>query len=136
METQSKEPVRVVVVDDSATERLFMVSLIADAEGLKVGGAGATGLDAINLSKTLRPDIIVMDVIMPKVNGLEATSHIMHEHPTPIVLTSSSQNSVEMNLTFEAQRAGALSAVGKPVMGNTEICEAFLRTIQLMAQVP
>jgi len=136
METQSKGPIRVVVIDDSATERLFMVSLIADAKGMQVVGTGTNGLDAINLSKTLRPDIIVMDVIMPKVNGLEATAHIMHEHPTPIVLTSSSQNSAEMNLTFEAQRAGALSAVGKPVMENPEICEAFLRTIQLMAQVP
>lgn len=136
METQSKEPVRVVVVDDSATERLFMVSLIAETEGLKIVGTGANGLDAINLSKTLRPDIIVMDVIMPKVNGLEATAHIMHEHPTPIVLMSSSLNSSEVNLTFEAQRAGALSAVVKPVMEDHDVCETFLRTVRLMAQVP
>jgi two-component system, chemotaxis family, protein-glutamate methylesterase/glutaminase len=136
METKPKGPVRVVVIDDSATERLFMVSLIADTQGMEVVGTGGNGVDAINLSKTLRPDIIVMDVIMPNVNGLEATAHIMHEHPTPIILTSSSHNPSEMNLSFEAQRAGALSSVGKPVMGNPEVCETFLRTIRLMAQVP
>ncbi len=136
MEEKPKAPIRVAVIDDSATERLFMVSLIADAPGMEVVGTGVNGMDAINLSKTLRPDIIVMDVIMPKVNGLEATAHIMHEHPTPIVLTSSSHNPSEMSLTFEAQRAGALSSVGKPVLGNPEICETFLRTVRLMAQVP
>lgn len=136
MDAQAKEPIRVVVIDDSATERLFMVSLIADAQGMQVVGTGVNGADAIILSKTLRPDIIVMDVIMPKVNGLQATAQIMHEHPTPIVLTSSSQNPSEIGLTFEAQRAGALSAVEKPVLGNPEVCEVFLRTLRLMSQVP
>jgi two-component system chemotaxis response regulator CheB len=136
MDSASKGPIRVVVVDDSPTELLFLTSLFKSAEGMQVVGTGVNGMDAINLSKTLRPDIIVMDVIMPKIDGLEATAHIMHEHPTPIVLISSTQNPAEMNLTFEAQRAGALSAMVKPALTNNDACEAFLRTVRLMSQVP
>jgi two-component system chemotaxis response regulator CheB len=125
-----------VVVDDSPAERMFLVSMFNSVEGMEVVGTGSNGLDAINMSKSLRPDIIVMDVIMPQCNGFEATAHIMHEHPTPIVLMSASQTPLEMNLSFEAQRAGALSAMVKPVMSNNESCEAFLRTVRMMSQVP
>lgn len=136
MEKAKTGPIRVVIVDDSPTERLFIVSLFKGLEEMQIVGTGADGMDAINLSKNLRPDIIVMDVVMPKVNGLEATATIMHEHPTPIVLMSGTLNPSEMNLTFEAQRAGALTAMVKPSIANPEACDAFLRTIKLMSQVP
>jgi two-component system, chemotaxis family, protein-glutamate methylesterase/glutaminase len=136
MDKEKTGPIRVVIVDDSPTERLFINSLFAGVKGMQVVGVGMDGMEAIHLSKTLRPDIIVMDVLMPKVNGLQATAHIMHEHPTPIVLMSASLNPAEMNLTFEAQRAGALSAIVKPAMTDSEACDAFLRTVRTMSQVP
>lgn len=128
--------IRVAVVDDSPTERMLMVSLFKETADFEVVGVGQDGMDAIKFSRDLRPDIIVMDVVMPKVNGLEATAHIMHEHPTPIALMSSTLNPMEMNLAFEAQRAGALTALEKPSLANTEACESFLRTVKVMSKVP
>lgn len=136
MEKPGTNIIRVVVVDDSPTERLLINSLFTGLEGMAVVGTGSNGLDAINLSEKLRPDIILMDVIMPKVSGLEATGHIMHEHPTPIILMSSNPNSLEMNLMFEAERAGALTALIKPSLNDSEACENFLRTVRAMARVP
>lgn len=136
MDKTGVNPIRVLVVDDSPTERLLLNSLFNGVDGMVVVGTGVNGLDAINLSEKLRPNIILMDVIMPKVSGLEATAHIMHEHPTPIILMSSTPNAQEMNLVFEAERAGALTALIKPSLSDTEACENFLRTVRAMASVP
>ena len=75
--------IRVLVVDDSASVRsIFCRRLAADPE-IEVVDHAADGLEAIQKVRDLRPDVVTMDVEMPRMNGLEAVQHIMRESPRP-----------------------------------------------------
>jgi two-component system chemotaxis response regulator CheB len=77
-----------------------------------------------------------MDVRMPKMDGLEATRRIMRDAPTPIVIVTASPMRTDMDLTFEALRAGALTVVRKPGLADPETCDKLVQTVRLMADVP
>ncbi|MFL7791863.1 MAG: chemotaxis-specific protein-glutamate methyltransferase CheB [Anaerolineae bacterium] len=128
--------IRAIVVDDSPTAQKLLVTILQEAEGIEVVGIGKDGEDAVRLAKRLRPDVVTMDVRMPKMDGLEATRRIMHETPTPIVIVTADLMQADMNLTFEALRAGALTVVGKPGLADTETCTKVIQTVRLMADVP
>jgi two-component system chemotaxis response regulator CheB len=129
-------PIRAVVVDDSPTAQKLLVTILQEAEGIQVVGVGADGEEAVRLTKRLRPDVVTMDVRMPTMDGLEATRRIMRDTPTPIVVVTADLMQADMNLTFEALRAGALTVVGKPGLADTETCEKVIQTVKLMAAVP
>jgi len=130
-------PIRVVVVDDSPTACELLVAIFQGSEGIQVIGVGCDGEDAVRLTKRLRPDVVTMDVRMPKMDGLEATRRIMREVPTPIVIvTGSNVVRAEATLTFEALRAGALTVVSKPGLADPETCDKVLQAVRLMSEVP
>ena len=129
------QPIRVLVIDDSRTARELLVAMLESAGGLQVVGVGETGEDAVRLARRVHPDIIAMDIIMPEMDGLEATRTIMREVPTPIVLLTSTLMYSDVNLTFEAMRLGALAVVNKPPLGDDVAWETVLQTMRLMANV-
>jgi two-component system chemotaxis response regulator CheB len=129
-------PIRALVVDDSPTAQKLLVTILQEAEGIQVVGVGADGAEAVRLTRRLRPDVVTMDVRMPGMDGLEATRRIMRDTPTPIVVVTADLMQADMNLTFEALRAGALTAVGKPGLADVETCAKVIRTVRLMAAVP
>jgi two-component system chemotaxis response regulator CheB len=134
--TARESPIRAIVVDDSPTAQKLLVTILQEAEGIQVVGVGTDGEEAVRLTKRLRPDVVTMDVRMPRMDGLEATRRIMRDTPTPIVVVTADLMQADMNLTFEALRAGALTVVGKPGLADTETCEKVIRTVKLMAAVP
>lgn len=136
MSKRETGPIQIVVVDDSATARELLVDLFQDYPDLQVVGTGANGLDAISLVNRLHPDVVAMDISMPKMDGFEATKRIMREAPTPIVLISGSRMSEDMDLTFQALRAGALTVINKPGLNDPETCNKMVQTVRLMAGVP
>ncbi len=133
--SDAPQPIRVLVIDDSRTARELLVAMLESAGGLQVVGVGETGQDAVRLARRIRPDIIAMDIIMPEMDGLEATRAIMREIPTPIVLLTSTLMYSDVNLTFEAMRLGALAVVNKPPIGDDVAWETVLQTMRLMAKV-
>lgn len=106
--------IRVLLAEDSATARFVLRSLIEQQTDMVVIGEAVNGDEAIALTAKLRPDIVVMDVYMPRLDGIEATRRIMQQTPVPIVIVSSRLNHEEHPLAFEAQRHGALRVVQKP----------------------
>ncbi len=136
MPKDTTQPIRVVVVDDSATIRTLLTSILESAPGLQVVGMAGDGEEALRVVTRLRPDVVTMDVNMPRMNGLEATRRIMRDIPTPIVIISSSMTHADVDLTFEAMQAGALSVVGTPSFQDKESCNEVIRTIRTMAGVP
>jgi two-component system chemotaxis response regulator CheB len=129
-------PIRAVVVDDSATMRELLYAILQADGDIQVVGEGTTGEDAIRLVKRLHPDIVTMDIQMPKMDGLQATLKIMQENPTPIIVISANTKYQEMDLTFQALKAGALTIVQKPGLGDPEGCQHIVQMVRLMADVP
>ncbi|HEV2733292.1 MAG TPA: chemotaxis-specific protein-glutamate methyltransferase CheB [Longimicrobiaceae bacterium] len=106
--------IRVVVAEDSRAQRALLVAILESDPAIRVVGEAADGSEAVEMTLRLRPDLVTMDVHMPRVDGLEATREIMVRAPTPIVVVSSSVRPDDIALSLRATEAGALAAVAKP----------------------
>ena len=129
---------RVLVTEDSVVARALLVSIINRDPGLEVVGEARDGEQAVKLVAELEPDVITMDVHMPKVDGLEATRRIMAETPTPIVVISAIDPK-DVKMSFEAMGSGALAVLAKP-SGPTasdfnERASEIVSTVKNMAEV-
>jgi two-component system chemotaxis response regulator CheB len=106
--------IRVLVVEDSPTSRLLLINYLDAEIDIEVIAAAENGLEAVRKTEELKPDIIVMDINMPKMNGFEATQKIMEENPTPILLVSSDWNMSDVKIALKSMGIGALGALEKP----------------------
>lgn len=106
--------IRVVVADDSPTVRQLLVAIVGGSPGLKVVGEATDGDEAIRQVRALRPDVVLMDIRMPRVDGFEATGTIMRECPTPIVLITGNVDVGEADASVRALSLGALWVLRKP----------------------
>jgi len=129
--------IRVLVVEDSLTVRRRLVEVIASDPELEVVAEGEDGQQAIELCRTLRPDVITLDMQLPILDGVSATEHIMGHSPTPILIVSSSTNRGDLFDTYEALAAGAVDVLEKPlaeeVDGSWE--RKFLAAIKLVSRI-
>ena len=73
--------IRVLVVDDHDLVRTGITRMLADIDGLQVVGEGDSGESALRLARELKPDVVLMDVKMPGIGGLEATRKLLRSHP-------------------------------------------------------
>lgn len=105
--------IRVLLASGSQSARRQMAGLLASDPGLCIAGEAADGLQAVEMVGALLPDVVLMDMTMPRMSGLEATCEIMHAHPTPIILLSDGAGG-ESELAFQALRCGALSVLPRP----------------------
>jgi two-component system chemotaxis response regulator CheB len=111
--TGEERRVRVVVAEDSVTARHLLVALLGDDPAIEVVGQAANGLEALDLTRRLRPSVVVMDIRMPVMDGFEATKRIMIEMPTPIVIVTATADD-EVELGLRAVQLGALTLLPKP----------------------
>jgi two-component system chemotaxis response regulator CheB len=141
-------PIRVLLAEDSPTARHHLTQVINEMPGLKVIGEARDGVEALELVPLLKPDVVSMDIRMPKLDGLEATRRIMAQHPTPIVVVSGLLDE-EIDLSFQALQAGALAVVPKPPsrdkptfsdqqrhLANTLVAMSAVRVIRRWDRVP
>lgn len=106
--------IRVVVVDDSATVRSMVTGWIETSERLELAGTGSDGANAVRLARVYDPDVILLDVEMPGMSGLEALRHIMKNDPTKVVIMFSAVTREGAAATMEALALGAADYVAKP----------------------
>lgn len=106
------EQIKVLVIDDASFMRNAITDILkVDAE-IEVVGSARNGLEGLEKIKSLRPDVITLDIDMPVMDGLTAIKHIMIESPVPIVVLSSLFG--DGAVTFEALRLGVVDFVPKP----------------------
>jgi len=131
--------VRVVVVEDSLTVREFLVHILSSDPEIEIVATAGTGVAALEAVKRTRPDVITMDIHMPKMNGLDATRMIMQTQPTPIVIVSGALDVVETASVFQAFEAGALAVLPKPFGLEHPQYEKsaadIVQTVKLMSEV-
>jgi two-component system chemotaxis response regulator CheB len=129
----------VLVADDSPVARRLLVHILDADPALRVASEAADGAEAVRLAERVRPAVIVMDVRMPLLDGLQATRRIMETRPTPIVLVSADYDARDMTRSFEALQAGALTILGKPPGPQdpsfAERATALTTAVKLMADV-
>ena len=117
--------IRVLIVDDSNAVRDGLRSILARQPGISIGGEAVNGIDAIGKAERLRPDVVLMDVQMPEMDGIEAMAHIKGVLPDTRVLLLT----VRTGLMDEAAAAGADAYLTKDT-GRDEL----IRTIQELAE--
>jgi len=131
--------IKVLIVDDSQVARRVLREWLSPEKDIRVVGEAEDGSEVLELVKELEPDLIIMDILMPKMSGLEATEIIMAYQPTPILVFSSVANNKEANIAFEAISRGALDVIAKPDgAGKNEraIREEMLKKVRILSRIP
>ena len=131
--------IRVLMAEDSAVTREYLAYLLGEDPEIEVVGTARDGQEALEQAERLKPDVILMDVHMPRMDGYEATRRIMERVPRPIVMVSASSSREEAAKAFEALKAGALTLVDKPRgpdhPNRAETVRKLIETVKLMAEV-
>ena len=134
-----KDTIRVLVVDDSAVMRQILIDMLRAEPHFQIVGEAQDGLEAVQLTASLHPDVITMDIRMPRLNGLEATRYIMSTTPTPIVVVANNVYETDLNIAFNAIAAGALTVVEKPrgLDGDSyeAVADQLIMAVSLMSDV-
>ena len=135
----SQPKINVLVVEDSPVVQMLLQHLLDSDPRLHVIGTANNGQEAVDFVAGRKPDVILMDVHMPGMDGYEATRRIMETQPVPIVISSATMTTEEVGATFHALEAGAVAFIEKPVGLNTpgfdQMAQKLLQTVKLMAEV-
>ncbi|MHB1174270.1 MAG: chemotaxis-specific protein-glutamate methyltransferase CheB [Sulfuriferula sp.] len=131
--------INVLVVEDSPAVREFLIHVLGSDPGIRVVGTACDGEEALDAVRRYRPDVVTMDIHMPKMDGLEATRRIMETDPTPIVIVSGSTDPRETAMMFRAMEAGALAVLMRPNgIGHPHhetTARELVQTVKLMSEV-
>jgi DNA-binding NarL/FixJ family response regulator len=110
--------IRVLIADDHPTFRLGLRMLLHAAGDMEVVGEAATGLEVVQMAGELQPDVILMDINMPDLNGIEASRHIKASHPGIAILVITM---IDDDTVFSAMRAGAKGYLLKGAEGEETV---------------
>ncbi|MHB1012261.1 MAG: chemotaxis-specific protein-glutamate methyltransferase CheB [Desulfobacteria bacterium] len=128
--TTQGDPVRLLVVDDSPSIRAVIRAMVEGDAGIRIVGEAGTGGEAVEMARVLRPGVILMDVRMPGMDGIEATGRIMASEAAPIIAFSAFTWGGEAKASIEMLAAGALDVMAKPDLdgaGAVSECSRVLR---------
>ena len=123
----SSPRLRILLVDDHAMVRQGLRSVLENYTDLEVVGEAGDGEAAISIAAALKPDVVVMDINMPRIDGIEATRHILEEHPDVVVIGLSVQN--EPHIEDAMLKAGAAVFVTKE-RAAVQLYEAIVSTMR------
>lgn len=131
--------VRTLIVDDSLVVREYLKFILNSDTDIEIVGVAGDGWEGVEMAKKLRPDVITMDIQMPKLDGLRATRLIMESVPTPIVIVSANWEPGEIDLTFKALEMGAVTIIEKPRglkhPDHKKMATNLIRTVKMMKGV-
>jgi two-component system, chemotaxis family, protein-glutamate methylesterase/glutaminase len=126
-------PIRVLLVDDSPTFRAALALALASDPDITVVAQAADGVEALALVERLQPDVVTMDVVMPKLDGLEASKRILaSSRPIPIILMSTLARSEEQRMALNALRLGVVDVINKPVLAGEGARAGIAQAIRLV----
>lgn len=115
--------IKVLIVEDSMLFRELLAKNLNDDPGIEVVGTARDPFEARDMILECEPDVMTLDIEMPRMDGIEFLKQLMPQHPLPVVMISSLSDRV-----FDAMSAGAVDFVAKPVATNRHSLEEFIRT--------
>jgi len=125
----AEELIRVLIVDDIAETRENLRKLLQFESDVTVVGSARTGVEAIDIARETEPDVVIMDINMPDMDGIEATEAMLRDVPfTQIVMLSVNNDA---DYVRRAMRAGARDFLAKPPSGDELI--STIRTLAVLA---
>ena len=131
--------INAAIIEDSAVMREFLRHILESEDGIRVMGTAVNGREGVDMVLRLKPDVVLMDIIMPEMDGFEATKRIMEHFPVPIIVVSASYDPSEVRKTFMALDSGAVAVLEKPKgLGHPEserMIREIVRTVRLMSEV-
>ncbi|MEX1276960.1 MAG: chemotaxis-specific protein-glutamate methyltransferase CheB [Bacteroidota bacterium] len=131
--------IKILIVEDSPVVREFLIHILSSDPEISVIGAAHNGEEAVDAVRLKQPDLVTMDIHMPKMNGFDATRRIMETNPVPIVIVSGSSSSEEIATTFHALESGALAVVRRPAgiahPDHETTARELIQTVKLMSEV-
>ena len=129
--------IRVLIVEDSPLYADVLAAALSSAADIDVVGVAEDGRQAVTMATSLTPDLITMDLQLPKLSGLDAVSQIMAETPCPILVITGTDDA-EGRMSFEALRRGALDLIHKPSSAPLprDELERLLARVRKLAATP
>lgn len=121
--------IKVLIVDDSALMRSLLTEIIDGAADLEVVGGAPDPIVAQEMIKSLNPDVLTLDVVMPKMDGLEFLSRLMKLQPMPVVMISS-MTARGSEVTLQALELGAVDFMPKPHGGRAALLQGYAEEIR------
>ena len=115
-------PIKVLVVDDSIVFRELLVQNLGRDPAIRVVGTAKDPFEARDAILALKPDVMTLDIELPRMSGIEFLRKLMPQYPLPVVVISSLSDKV-----FDAMNAGAVDFVAKPTVSNRKQLEDFVR---------
>jgi two-component system chemotaxis response regulator CheB len=126
-------PVRVLIVDDSTSMRGLIAALLRRDPAIEVVGEAADPIEARQAIKDLSPDVVTLDVEMPRMNGLEFLEKLMRLRPTPVIMISSRTQRGAQE-TIQALETGAVDCLAKPAPGSLGSLEQLPAKVKMAAK--
>lgn len=131
--------IRVLIADDSPLLRSLLSDILTRDPEIEIAGTAGDGREAVEATGRLRPDLVIMDIMMPVMDGLEAVIEIMSRFPTPILVLSSHLDPKDSRSAFNAIKHGALDVMEKPRGifngGFGEISAQLIDKVKALAKV-
>jgi two-component system chemotaxis response regulator CheB len=131
--------ISVLVVDDSKVAQMLLVHILESDPEIRVVGTVSDGQAALEFVKERAPDVILMDLHMPGMDGFETTRRIMETQPVPIIVCTATADPREVATVFRVMEVGALACVEKPVGREhadfDQIAAHLRQTVKLMSEV-
>ncbi len=131
--------IKVLVVDDSPVARELLIHILNSDADIRVMDSVASGREAVEFMKNNRPDLITMDIHMLEMDGFAATRTIMETNPVPIIIVTGSPGAGQLETSFKAMAAGALTVLQKPQgIGHRDHegnARHLIATVKLMSEI-
>ncbi|SMP43434.1 protein-glutamate methylesterase/protein-glutamine glutaminase [Anoxynatronum buryatiense] len=121
---ENLQPIRVLIIDDSLVSREVLRKGLGGDRRLQVVGVAGDPYEAVEKIETFEPDVLTLDINMPKMDGLTFLTKLMAQLPLPVVVISSSADRV-----FDAMERGAVDFVAKPAISSPADLKAFLKEV-------
>lgn len=138
-ETAADKGIRILIVEDNHVVQQYLQAAILKDQSLSLAGIIDNGEEAVHKAVQIKPDVILLDIFLPGMDGIEVIHEIMSQAPCPIIVISGELDRKDRDLSFEAQRSGAVEVMAKPKGMSPEKFEKFstdlCHTIRIMSGI-